>query len=563
MNIFNAALVTPTYYVMFTTATIVTSAILFRGFKGSAVQIATVVIGFLQICAGVILLQLSKSAKDVPDAAVFKGDLDQVREVAAQEEPETEPKADSIRGAAAIIRRLSTPRRNMEVEEARRYFRERQEDLLKPPAENEIIEWDGLRRRKTVIGEGPTMARSTTPRTPSIRKSLPPLGMSRFPEEQAELENVEARTPIRKNSHSFFDGIRSRASSVLYHRQWNPLRDDDDTPVNLGNVSVDPNKTVDTSYYGPQLQSPFQVRRERSDTSRTISWADDARSIDRNRNLSPVPPADGARRQFSFKSVFNRTRSGEHNVTGMTSPVSSPPRGILKRPHIPSGDLETVTEEERLGLSKGDSRTGSGDDKLERKWSSSSGSSSGDVTELLKDRYTHTRQQSVSSSSSSAPPPYEEEQYHNLFPNADNDYIHPPSGFVTTAHQNEEVEGNWQLPISQPGATTTRTAPPMSPALIQPLPSRSNPLPPLPTEIPAVVSTGDGSYVRVGLHSPSPSNSDMGVMSISSLSSTPSRRSGLGRRESGWRRHDSVSSGDTEDGSMSSMSDTRGHEAFV
>ena len=60
--------------------------------------------GFLQICAGVILLQLSKSAKDVPDAAVFKGDLDQVREVAEQEQPETEPKADAIRGTAAIIR---------------------------------------------------------------------------------------------------------------------------------------------------------------------------------------------------------------------------------------------------------------------------------------------------------------------------------------------------------------------------------------------------------------------------------------------------------------------------
>lgn len=49
--------------------------------------------GFLQICAGVILLQLSKSAKNVPDAEVFRGDLDQVRTVAEQEEPEYEPKA--------------------------------------------------------------------------------------------------------------------------------------------------------------------------------------------------------------------------------------------------------------------------------------------------------------------------------------------------------------------------------------------------------------------------------------------------------------------------------------
>jgi magnesium transporter len=140
LNIFNAALVTPTYYVFFTSATIVTSAILFQGFKGSPVGIATVVMGFLQICAGVILLQLSKSAKDVPDAAVFKGDLDQVREVAEQEQPETEPKADAIRGTAAIIRRLSVSRQKMEQEEARRLREDKLKDQLEPLRENEVVQ---------------------------------------------------------------------------------------------------------------------------------------------------------------------------------------------------------------------------------------------------------------------------------------------------------------------------------------------------------------------------------------------------------------------------------------
>src|SRR5690606_4532878 len=78
LNIFNAAMVTPTYYVFFTSATILSSAILFRGFKGGPIAIATVVLGFLQICCGVVLLQLSKSAKNVPDTEIFKGDLDQV-----------------------------------------------------------------------------------------------------------------------------------------------------------------------------------------------------------------------------------------------------------------------------------------------------------------------------------------------------------------------------------------------------------------------------------------------------------------------------------------------------
>lgn len=50
LNIFNAALVTPTYYVFFTSSTIITSAILFRGFKGTPSSIATYVDTFPLEC---------------------------------------------------------------------------------------------------------------------------------------------------------------------------------------------------------------------------------------------------------------------------------------------------------------------------------------------------------------------------------------------------------------------------------------------------------------------------------------------------------------------------------
>ncbi|KAF9573941.1 hypothetical protein EC968_007769 [Mortierella alpina] len=62
LNLFNTAVVTPVYYVFFTSATLVASVILFQGFKASGTSIMTVVMGFLVICAGVILLQTSKSA---------------------------------------------------------------------------------------------------------------------------------------------------------------------------------------------------------------------------------------------------------------------------------------------------------------------------------------------------------------------------------------------------------------------------------------------------------------------------------------------------------------------
>ncbi|KAF9918047.1 hypothetical protein BX616_010448 [Lobosporangium transversale] len=62
LNLFNTAIVTPVYYVFFTGATLVASVILFQGFSASAISIMTVVMGFIVICAGVVLLQTSKSA---------------------------------------------------------------------------------------------------------------------------------------------------------------------------------------------------------------------------------------------------------------------------------------------------------------------------------------------------------------------------------------------------------------------------------------------------------------------------------------------------------------------
>lgn len=46
--------------VIFTFSTLVTSVILYQGFKASAVQIITVVISFFVICCGITLLQMSK-----------------------------------------------------------------------------------------------------------------------------------------------------------------------------------------------------------------------------------------------------------------------------------------------------------------------------------------------------------------------------------------------------------------------------------------------------------------------------------------------------------------------
>ncbi|KIL57299.1 hypothetical protein M378DRAFT_88109 [Amanita muscaria Koide BX008] len=52
--------VTPTYYVIFTFFTMITTIVLFKGLQSSASQIITLVMGFLVICVGITILQLSK-----------------------------------------------------------------------------------------------------------------------------------------------------------------------------------------------------------------------------------------------------------------------------------------------------------------------------------------------------------------------------------------------------------------------------------------------------------------------------------------------------------------------
>ncbi|KAH7107923.1 DUF803-domain-containing protein [Auriculariales sp. MPI-PUGE-AT-0066] len=60
LALFNTAMVTPTYYVCFTFCTLVTTIILFKGLKAPATDIITLVMGFLVICIGITILQMSK-----------------------------------------------------------------------------------------------------------------------------------------------------------------------------------------------------------------------------------------------------------------------------------------------------------------------------------------------------------------------------------------------------------------------------------------------------------------------------------------------------------------------
>ncbi|OAV96712.1 hypothetical protein PTTG_02907 [Puccinia triticina 1-1 BBBD Race 1] len=106
LELYNTAMVTPTYYVMFTFSTLLTSIILFQGLKAPVADIITLVLGFLVICCGITLLQMSKVdpmefAGLDPKSAVF---------LAADKEADTEsglgaeePGVDGLRGFGGLI----------------------------------------------------------------------------------------------------------------------------------------------------------------------------------------------------------------------------------------------------------------------------------------------------------------------------------------------------------------------------------------------------------------------------------------------------------------------------
>jgi len=276
------------------------------------------------------LLQLSKSAKDVPDAAVFKGDLDQVRTVAEQEEPEYEPRADTIRGGGAILRSLSKARSEKQLMEVKKL----QEEHMQPIGEGEVVEFDGLRRRKTVLDPSRPPTRSAT----VVQKTVhPPLGMSHFPEDESDDDT--------SYHPGFFQRLRSRGKSTSSRTA--PVDLETLPPISTDGSSDKDSYTkalqTDTSYkphettiqFGNLPHPPHPYDQEPHPPSDSLH--------------PPLAPPHAAKRQFSFQNVFRkRSESGASSITGR--PVSRSSRKASR-----DGKHE-ATEEERLGLVKGDSR---------------------------------------------------------------------------------------------------------------------------------------------------------------------------------------------------------------
>lgn len=123
LELFNTSMVTPTYYIMFTSATLISSFILYQGLKSSAVSLITMVLGFLVTCLGITLLQMSKIDPKKLDGALdrrstmlmqasknYTEDAEK-NEITNMEEPGMDALRGGFGAVGSIIRARSVSRR--------------------------------------------------------------------------------------------------------------------------------------------------------------------------------------------------------------------------------------------------------------------------------------------------------------------------------------------------------------------------------------------------------------------------------------------------------------------
>jgi len=262
----------------------------------------------------------------------------------------------------------------MEMEEAKRLHEEKLRDL-EPINEDERIEWDGLRRRRTMLGTNPSTRSRGNSSLPPLEGGIsyhahPPLGMSQFPDLNSDNDDEENRPSTGGLGSSFFGSIRSRAKSMVVPGQTRNLGTGTPNiqspmhPVPLTEISIPTYKASEDgereAYYGlpvdlRDLKTTYKGAAGGS--GRHIAIVDEAASqrTGSRESVAPTPPPHSARRQFSFQNVF---RKGQQAVTHSEEALSakSPlPRlglGIRQSSHLA---IKGATEEERLGLVKGNS----------------------------------------------------------------------------------------------------------------------------------------------------------------------------------------------------------------
>lgn len=118
----STSMVVPVYFCYFSSATLITSFILYQGLKASAVSLITMVLGFLTTCLGITLLQMSKvdpkslSTLDRKSTILLQASRQHTEEaekghVTALEDPGMDALRGGFGAVGSVIRARSVSRR--------------------------------------------------------------------------------------------------------------------------------------------------------------------------------------------------------------------------------------------------------------------------------------------------------------------------------------------------------------------------------------------------------------------------------------------------------------------
>lgn len=237
---------------------------------------------------------------------------------------------------------------------------------MRPIGEGEAVEFDGLRRRRTVLDPnrpGSLSRGSTIVRSKTLH---PPLGMSHFPSDSSDTDS-DNETEYHPG---FFQRLKSRGKKLPPLPRESPamsLANLPRTPTDASATTLGSDSDIEKGGYKAAMQEDTEYRPHGLHSvgeDQHIHFAPavppkSPRATERESSQSslkvPRPSvAHTTKRQFSFQNVFGRHRSNSHDSEGGDGHSGS---FLGKRPrsrkHSKSG---AGTEEERLGLVKGDSR---------------------------------------------------------------------------------------------------------------------------------------------------------------------------------------------------------------
>ncbi|KAG2039733.1 magnesium transporter NIPA-domain-containing protein [Suillus americanus] len=277
LALFNTAMVTPTYYVLFSFCSMVTTIVLFQGLSSSVSQILTLVLAFLTICVGITILQMSKV-----DPAQLKLDRRSTMLLQASRAPTEDaeekgitgmenPGVEALRGTfgtmSSIIRARSARRMSQSSRHASSSLRARPDGL---PSTDTNNAYDGLTRHQ--LYDAPVPRLSETDRASSFSsRSTTPYSPRRTAIKFGSQDLVHSYRPPGSGdadaTHEHRNAVRSTPpiqTSFMYPPP--PSTDTSLMPGSSQSLVVPPRAndeppapTVSTMYHSPIKSDPFET----------------------------------------------------------------------------------------------------------------------------------------------------------------------------------------------------------------------------------------------------------------------------------------------------------------